>query len=87
MDAVVPHLDGRAEVRFWPQYLLTVLLNVHPYLCHLFVQLDYHRTKPSWQRVTTVACHLIHHVQLFWNPVNLKLLAHLFVVTSDGVLL
>ncbi len=87
MDVVIPHLDGRAEVQLWPQYLPTFLLGVHPYLCHLFVQLDYHRAKPSRRRVTAVACHLTHRIQPFWDPVNLDLLAYLFVIMLYGVLL
>ena len=87
MDAVVPHLDGWAEVQLWPKYLSTFLLSVHSYLCHLFLQLDYHRMVPSRQRVTAVTCHLIYRVQPFGDPVNLELLAYLFVIASYRVLL
>ncbi len=65
MDAVTPHLDGWAEVQLWPQYLPTVLLSMHPYLCHLFVQLDYHCTKPAQGRVFGIVCHFIYRVQPF----------------------
>jgi hypothetical protein len=48
MDSIVPHLNGWAEVTFQPWNLPTFLLSMHPDLCHLFLRIADHHSKPTW---------------------------------------
>jgi hypothetical protein len=51
MDAVVPQLDGWAEVAFRAQYLPEFLFCVHSYFFHLLIKLYNHLVVSRNQRL------------------------------------
>ena len=60
MDAVVPHLDGRAEVAFRAQYLSAFLFCVHSNFFHLLIKFYNHSTESAGRGIPTVMHHPIY---------------------------
>ena len=87
VDAVVPQLDGWAEVAFWAQYLPDFLFCVHSYFFHLLIKLYNHSAEPAGRGISAVTCHPVHSVQPLHNAREFKLVLYYLVVSCDQRLL
>ena len=87
MDAVVPQLDGWAEVAFRAQYLPEFLFCVHSYFFHLLIKLYNHSADPAGRGISAVTHHPVDSVQPLHNAMEFKLVAYYLVVSRNQRLL
>ena len=83
MNAVVPQLDGRAEVTFRAQYLPAFLFGMHSYFFHLLIKLYNHSAEPAKRGISAVRRHPVHIVNPLHNAMEFKLVAYYLVVSHD----
>jgi hypothetical protein len=87
VDAVVPQLDGRAEVAFRVQYFPAFLFCVHSYFFHLLIKLYNHSAEPAGRGISTVTRHPVHSIQPLHNAMEFKLVSYYLIVSHDQRLL
>ena len=87
MDAVVPQLDGWAEVAFRAQYLPAFLFCMHSYFFHLLIKPYNHSAEPARRGIFAVTWHPSHSVQPLHNVMEFKLVFFYLVVSCDQRLL